>query len=131
MSKAAALIARTMAAIGAGALGGWVCGFIILETGSYLGRGGNYGVGPEEGFGYWNPEATFILAGFYGTFIGALVFPIGYLGFLQKVPLHKALAFTLAGTLGGGLSGALASPPIAAVLGVSGFLIAAAFASAR
>jgi hypothetical protein len=124
----AKLITKIIASIVAGALGGWICGFIILSFGVYIGQSGNHGGGTEEGFGYWNPSAMFGLAGFYGTFIGILTFPVGYLMFLQKVPIDKALRFTLMGTLGGGLCGALLGPPTAAIFGIIGFFIASSIA---
>jgi len=116
---------KFFASIFAGAVGGWAFGFVILSFGSFIGRSGNTG---QEGFGYWNPIPIFGLAGFYGMPLGAIMFPIGYFIFLQKAPIHKALLLSSAGTLIGGLIGALFGPPIAALLGVVGFFIAASIA---
>ena len=124
-------IVKLIASIIVGALGGWICGFIILSFGAYIGESGNHGVGDDEGPGYWNPVVMFGLAGFYGMPLGLVIFPIGYLGFLQKVPIQRALLFTVIGTLVGGLSGALMGPPPAALCGVVGFFIASILAGRK
>ena len=119
-----------IASIGTGAIGGWICGFIILSFGFLIGRSGDRGIGQEE-FGYWNPMVTFGLAGFYGMPIGAIMFPIGYLAFFQRASLYEMLVFATTGTLLGGLCGALIGPPTAVLSGILGFFIAAVVCSAK
>jgi hypothetical protein len=126
--KVIASIGKVLGSIGIGALGGWICGFLILSFGYYVGRSGDY---PSEGFGYWNPVATFGLAGFYGMPLGAIIFPIGYWIFLQNAPSRRVLVFTLAGTLLGGLCGALIDAPVAALAGVVGFFVGTSFAGSK
>jgi len=115
-------------AVPTGAIGGWFFGFIILSFGLFIGRGGSRGPGVED-FGYWNPNTIFILSGFYGMPLGAIVFPVGYFVFLRGVPISKAIIYTSIGTLLGGLLGALIAPTAAALIGVLGFILAAHLAN--
>jgi hypothetical protein len=126
--KVISSIGKVICSIGIGALGGWLCGFLILSFCYYVGRSGD---NPNEGFGYWNPLANFVLAGFYGVPLGAIVFPIGYWIFLQNTPFGRALVLTLAGTLLGGMFGTLFDAPGAALVGVVGFFVGASFVGSK
>ena len=115
----------------AGYLGGVVLGFVILAFGGLAGRSGTTGT---EFFGYWNPTSLLFFSGLYGSLIGTVVAPAGYFLFLQEMPpgsLRRAVLLSSAGTLLGGLSGALVSPPVAAVTGCIGFLAGCKAASIR
>jgi hypothetical protein len=118
--------AEMIASLVAGALGGWVFGFIILSFCDLIGRSGN-----SEPLQPWNSYFSFVLASFYGMPLGLFIFPVGYFLFLRNVSLPQALAVSSAGTLLGGLIGAAMGPPAAAVFGVIGFFLSSAFIGNR
>lgn len=101
-----------------GAIGGALCGVVILTfsslIGSYPGTESEY-VGP-----WWYFLA---LGATTGVYVGIIVAPIGYLIVLRRVGLKKAIFPAVIGTLVGGGMGAFSSPERALLAGVLGFFI--------
>jgi hypothetical protein len=108
-----------------GALSGWICGFIIIAFGHYIGRSGTTGT---QYFGYWDPKSAWGLSEWYGKPLGQLMAPIGYFIFLQRTSLIRAWCVTMLGTISGGLLGALVGPPLAVLTGCIGFFTACYYA---
>jgi len=111
-----------------GATGGWICGFILLTVGNFLGQSGN---SDASYFGYWDPIPTAGLAVFYGVPLGIVLFDISYMKFLRTVPVGAAIKASFIGALGGGLLGAIRSPLLAAMTGSLGFIVASAHVAER
>jgi hypothetical protein len=123
MEKLLKRIVLVVLSVAVGALGGLLFGFVIISFGDYIGRSGNTGQPP----GVWYADYAWFVAKTYGTPIGAMLFPIGYFGYLRRANLLWALGITTLGTLGGGLVGALAAPPAAAIAGCVGFFISCGY----
>ena len=102
-----------------GIVGGGSCGAAILVFGALIGRSGTTGT---EYFGYWDIALVW-LGLLYGGLFGAFVGPIAYMLVIRKIGFQRALWPALAGTLAGGFAGAIGGPPLAILIGISGFFV--------
>ncbi len=102
-----------------GILGGSVCGIVILSFNSLIGRSGTTGT---EYIGYWD-WGILGLGIMYGSFVGLFVAPLGYLIFLRKIGLQKAILPASLGTMLGGCFGVLIGPSEALRYGCLGFFV--------
>lgn len=111
-------IYELLLAVPLGAIGGALCGAVILTfsslIGSYPGTESEY-VGP-----WWYFLA---LGATFGGYVGIVVAPIGYLIFIRRVGLKKAIFPASIGTLVGGGIGAFSTPERALLAGVLGFFL--------
>jgi hypothetical protein len=103
-----------------GAIGGAVCGIIILSFASLTGHSGTTG---SEYVGAWD-WGVLGLGLLYGSFFGILLAPLGHVIFLKRIGFKKAILPAFAGTILGGLFGALSSPLGALFYGCLGFFSA-------
>ncbi len=105
-------------ALALGAIGGALCGAVILTF--------NFLIAPPTGTeyvgGYWEPYIL-ALGAIHGGYAGIIVAPIGYLIFLRRVGLKKAIFPALIGTLVGGGIGAFSGFDMALLAGVLGFFL--------
>ena len=101
-----------------GATGGALCGAVILTFSSLI---GSYPGTESESVGYW---WYFLgLGAIHGGYVGIVVVPIGYLIFLRRIGLKKAIFPASIGTLVGGGIGAFSTPERALLAGVLGFIL--------
>ncbi len=105
-------------AVPLGAIGGALCGAVILTINALIGPPL---LGPQY-VGHWEPYFLG-LGAIHGGYIGIVVAPIGYLIFLRKVGLKKAIFPAFIGTLIGGGIGAFGQPGWAICAGVLGFFL--------
>ncbi len=110
--------------IGLGAIGGWVCGFLIFSFSYFIGRSGDSPAPPVGNVDFVTMAG---LALFYGVPLGVLLFSVGYWKFLRGLSVGAIVLLPFLATLGGGLIGAMATPIIAALLGIVSFFIACAY----
>jgi len=103
-----------------GAVGGGLCGGVILFFNAFIGRSGTTGA---EYFGYWNPWA-FLIGLMYGVPIGGIVTPLAYPLLVRRIGFGKAVLPATVGTLAGGFLGALVGPGYAVLSGIVGFVVA-------
>ncbi len=103
-----------------GVLGGAVCGILILSFNSLIGRSGTTG---SEYVGAWD-WGIIGLGIMYGGFFGIIMAPLGYILFLRKIGVRKAIFPAFLGTILGGFFGGLAGPADAMTFGCVGFFIA-------
>jgi hypothetical protein len=104
-------------ALALGAIGGALCGAIILTIYSLIGPD----IGTEHK-GHFEPSLL-PLGAIHGGYLGIVVAPIGYLIFLRKVGLKKAIFPAFIGTLVGGGIGAFGGIGMALLAGVLGFFL--------
>jgi hypothetical protein len=104
----------------AGGLGGCLIAFVLIAFGFWIGRGGYTGEVPGEV--HW--ALAWQTASTAGTLLGVILFSVGYLVFLIKVPFRRAAPVLAASTFLGGFLGALADPGVAALSGSICFFIA-------
>jgi hypothetical protein len=107
-------------ALALGAIGGALCGAIILTIYSLI--------GPVMATGHvrhWDPSILPLaaLAAYHGGIIGIIIAPIGYLLFLRRIGLKKAIFPASIGTVVGGVIGAFSGLGMALLAGVLGFFL--------
>jgi hypothetical protein len=104
-------------ALALGAIGGALCGAIILTIYSMI--------GPDIGTEHKRhlEPSLLPLGAIHGGYLGIVVAPIGYLIFLRKVGLKKAIFPAFIGTLVGGGIGAFGGLGMALLAGVLGFFL--------
>jgi len=102
-----------------GVIGGSICGILILSFNTLIGRGGTTG---SDFIGAWD-WGIVGLGIMYGSFFGIALAPLGYIVFLRKIGVRKAILPAFLGTILGGFFGGLFGPSDAMVCGFSGFLI--------
>jgi hypothetical protein len=111
-------IYELLLAVPLGAIGGALCGAVILTFSSLI---GSFPGTESESAGYW---WYFLgLGAIHGGYVGIVVAPIGYLIFLRRIGLKKAIFPATIGTLVGGGIGAFSSPERALLAGVLGFFL--------
>jgi len=103
-----------------GLFGGSVCGIVILSFNSLIGRSGTTG---SEYVGAWD-WGIIGIGIMYGSFFGILAAPLGYIIFIRKIGLRKAIFPAAAGTILGGFFGAFYGPSEALYYGCLGFFSA-------
>ncbi len=111
-------IYELLIAVPLGAIGGALCGAVILTFSSLI---GSYPGTESEYVGLW--WYFLALGATFGGYVGIVVAPIGYLIFLRRVGLKKAILPVSIGTLVGGGIGAFSSPERALLAGVLGFFL--------
>lgn len=102
-----------------GVIGGSICGILILSFNSLIGRSGTTG---SDYIGAWD-WGIVGLGIMYGGFFGLFMAPLGYIVFLRKIGVRKAIFPAFFGTILGGFFGAFFGPSDAMAYGISGFLI--------
>ncbi len=102
-----------------GLIGGSICGILILSFNSLIGRSGTTG---SEYIGAWD-WGIVGLGIMYGGFFGIFLVPLGYIIFLRKIGVRKAIFPAFLGTILGGFFGGFFGPSDAMACGISGFLI--------
>jgi len=102
-----------------GLIGGSICGILILSFNSLIGRGSTTGL---DYIGAWD-WGIVGLGIMYGGSVGIFMAPLGYIVFLRKIGVRKAILPAFLGTNLGGFFGGFFGPSDAMACGVSGFLI--------
>jgi hypothetical protein len=102
-----------------GAIGGAVCGSVILSFASLIRHSG---ITRSEYVGAWE-LADIGLGIIYGGFFGMLMGPLGYIIFLHNIGLRKAILPASIGTIVGGCFGAFNHILAALFYGCLGFFL--------
>ena len=105
-----------------GAIGGTICASFIFSFGGLIGRSGDTG---SEYVGYWSP-GYLGLGLFYGSIVGIIFYPVGWLVFLSGFSFQELLLAACKVsivTIAFGCIGAIHNQILAFFCGVYGFYL--------
>jgi len=115
-------LVQLVAALFAGAVGGFIIATSALLLAFLVGTSGYTGAEP----GRWEWGAATWFGVFFGAPLGAIAFAIGYYRYLHNAATFRDFVVAFVATACCALIGVLAGPPIGAVTALVGFWVACA-----